>query len=46
MKLIAGFLVAALAIGLGISALFGIKSLPVWLFVIAMILFSGSKNKK
>tara|TARA_B110000211_G_C14093461_1_gene561051 strand:+ start:5897 stop:6037 length:141 start_codon:yes stop_codon:yes gene_type:complete len=46
MKLITGFLVAAFAVVLGLSALFNVKSLPIWIFIIAMILFSGSKRKK
>lgn len=46
MKSIAGFLVAAFAVVLGISALLDVKSLPIWIFIIAMILFGGSKSKK
>lgn len=46
MKSISTILLTVLAVGIGLSALFGMKSIPIWLFVIAIILFSGNKNKK
>ncbi|MGB0938164.1 MAG: hypothetical protein ACPGTQ_11955 [Colwellia sp.] len=46
MKSISGLLIATLAVGIGLSTLLGAKSMPFWLFVIVLILFSGSKSKK
>jgi len=34
-----------IAIAIGLSVLFGAKSIPVWLLVIAIILFSSNKPK-
>jgi hypothetical protein len=45
MKSISGLLIGGLAVGLALSALFGAKSLPIWLFVIALLVFGGSKKK-